>query len=196
MPPKSQPRPGEADVKRVADWIGGRIEAAEAVQRAAQGRVVLRRLNRIEYENTVRDLLGVHAELKEMLPRDSSSDGFDNVGEALHLSSFQMEKYLEAADMALKLAIANRPEPPPAIKKRYYMKDQHQVKTTTENVYRKLDDDTAVLFSSSPWTAVVLYELYPSDARRLPLSRLGFGFSKCRKAGNVPPRRGQFVDDR
>jgi len=176
MPPKSQPRPGEADVKRVADWIGGRIEAAEAVQRAAQGRVVLRRLNRIEYENTVRDLLGVHAELKEMLPRDSSSEGFDNVGEALHLSSFQMEKYLEAADMALKLAIANRPEPPPAIKKRYYMKDQHQVKTTTENVYRKLDDGTAVLFSSSPWTAIVLYELYPSERGdyRFRVSASGF----------------------
>ncbi|HVC96613.1 MAG TPA: DUF1592 domain-containing protein [Pirellulales bacterium] len=176
MPPKSQPRPPEADVKMLAQWIGGRIDAAEADRRRAEGRVVLRRLNRVEYENTVRDLLGVHAELKEMLPRDSSSDGFDNVGEALHLSSFQMEKYLEAADKALNLAISNRPEPPAATKKRYYMKDQHQVKTTTEDVYRKLDGDTLVLFSSSPWTAIVLYELYPSDRGdyRFRISASGF----------------------
>jgi hypothetical protein len=138
--------------------------------------VVLRRLNRIEYENTVRDLLGVEVDLKELLPADSSANGFDNVGEALHLSSFQMEKYLEAADKALDLAIANRPEPPPAVKKRYFMKDQHQVKTTTEDVYRQLDDDTVVLFSSSPWTAVVLYELYPSERGdyRFRVSASGF----------------------
>ena len=74
-----------------------------------QGRVVLRRLNRVEYENTVRDLLGIDIELKELLPADGSADGFDNVGEALHTSSFLMEKYLEAADTALNVAIANRP---------------------------------------------------------------------------------------
>ena len=46
-----------------------------------EGRVVLRRLNRVEYENTVRDLLGVDIDLKELLPLDSSANGFDNVGD-------------------------------------------------------------------------------------------------------------------
>ena len=46
-------------------------------RRSTQGRVVLRRLNRTEYENTVRDLLGVEVNLKEQLPEDSSADGFD-----------------------------------------------------------------------------------------------------------------------
>lgn len=163
MPPQAKPRPPEMEIQALVKWIDSSVREAEARQRATEGRVVLRRLNRVEYENTVRDLLGVHVELKELLPRDSSADGFDNVGEALHLSSFQMERYLEAADVALDVAIANRPKPPPVIKKRYFMKNQHQVKTSTESVYRLLDDDTAVLFSSSPWVCIVLYELYPPD---------------------------------
>jgi hypothetical protein len=96
MPPKSRPRPPQADVRLLSDWISGRAEAA-AADRRAQGRVVLRRLNRVEYENTVRDLLGVDADLKELLALDSARDGFDNVGAALHVSSFAMERYLEAA---------------------------------------------------------------------------------------------------
>jgi hypothetical protein len=176
MPPESEGRPPRREVDALSQWIGSRSDAAQAAERSTEGRVVLRRLNRVEYENTIRDLLGIHVELKEMLPRDSSSDGFDNVGDALHLSSFQMEKYLEAADKVLERAIANRPEPPPAVKKRYFMKDQHQVKTTTEDVYRKLGDDSAVLFSSSHWTAIVLYEFYPSQRGdyRFRVSASGF----------------------
>ena len=130
----------------------------------AHGRTVLRRLNRIEYQNTVRDLLGIDVDFQEMLPADSSANGFDNIGEAMHVSSFLMEKYLEAADTALSLAIANGPQPP-VIKKRYSLKDQHQVKTTTENVYR-IQDDTVALFSSSAWHAVHIYEFYPPDRGR------------------------------
>ena len=67
-----------------------------------RGRVVLRRLNRVEYENTVRDLLGINVNLKEQLPEDGSADGFDNAGAANHTSSFLMEKYLEAADNGIE----------------------------------------------------------------------------------------------
>jgi hypothetical protein len=138
------------------------------------GRTVLRRLNRVEYENSVRDLLGIHIEIKDILPLDSSAAGFDNVGEALHTSSFLMEKYLEAAEKALNVAIANGPRPP-LIKKRFSLKDQHQVKTTTERVFRKLDD-TVVMFSSSAWQAVHLYGFYPPDRGkyRFRISASGF----------------------
>ena len=103
MPPKAKPRPAEKEVRALVESIGGRI---------AQGRAVLRRLNRVEYENTVRDLLGIDVELKELLAARRSANGFDNVGEALHTSSFLMERYLEAADTALAVAIANGPQPP------------------------------------------------------------------------------------
>lgn len=174
MPPKAKPRPPAKEAQALADWISGRITVAEADRRAAQGRVVLRRLNRLEYENTIRDLLGISVDLKELLPPDSSSDGFDNVGEALHLSSFLMEHYLEAADKALSLAIANGPQPP-LIKKRDSLKETHQVKVASERVFRLLDD-TVVNFTSVPWQAVSLSPFYPPDRGqyRFRISASGF----------------------
>ncbi len=68
MPPKGKSRPADKDVRLLSEWIDARLAAS----RKAQGRVVLRRLNRVEYENTIRDLLGIHIELQELLPEDTS----------------------------------------------------------------------------------------------------------------------------
>ncbi|MSR58515.1 MAG: DUF1592 domain-containing protein [Planctomycetaceae bacterium] len=166
MPPPKKTRPPRDEVKAVTDWIAGRVAAADADRRATQGRVVLRRLNRGEYENTVRDLLGVEINLKDLLPPDTAASGFDNIGEALHTSSFLLERYLEAADTALNVAIANGPQPT-AISKRYSLKETHQVKSTTERVFRHSpDDDRVVLFSSSLWQSVSLTPFYPPDRGR------------------------------
>jgi hypothetical protein len=178
MPPKSQPRPPEKEARLLSEWIGRREDAAEAARRA-QGRVVLRRLNRVEYENTVRDLLGVDVDLIDLLPADASANGFDNNAEALHVSSFLMERYLEAADTALSVAIANGPRPK-TIKQRYSLKDQHQVKSTTQRVFRRLDD-TVVMFSSSPWQAVALYQFYPPDRGRYRFRISASGFQSAGK---------------
>jgi mono/diheme cytochrome c family protein len=164
MPPKNKPRPSEKEIQALSEWIEAGVRAAVA-RRAAEGRAVLRRLNRTEYENTVRDLLGIDVDLQELLPEDGSAHGFDNVGEALHVSSFLMERYLETADKSLSLAIANLPQPP-KVKKRHSLKDSHPVKTSTESVYRKLKDDTVICFSSSAWNAVTLYGFYPPDRGR------------------------------
>ena len=75
---QSRPRPSAQGVEGLADWIKGRVARAEDARRALQGRVVLRRLNRNEYANTVRDLLGVQVDLKDLLPLSTSTSGFDN----------------------------------------------------------------------------------------------------------------------
>ena len=67
--------------------------------------MVLRRLNRVEYENTVRDLFAVNVSVKEMLPEDAIAQGFDNVGAALNISPVLMERYLEAADAVITAAL-------------------------------------------------------------------------------------------
>ncbi|HUY88175.1 MAG TPA: DUF1592 domain-containing protein [Pirellulales bacterium] len=162
MPPEEKPRPPKDDAERLTAWIAGRLEAAEAAERALHGRVVFRRLNRAEYENTVRDLLGVNVKLKDLLPLDSSAHGFDNVGEALHVSSFLMDRYLEAAEAALDVAIANRPQPP-KINKRYSLTETHQVKHAGESVFRKLEGGGVAMFASSAWQAVTLSPFYPPD---------------------------------
>ncbi len=149
------------------------LEAGEGEPQAAQDRVVLRRLNRTEYQNTVRDLLGIDTDLKELLPLDSSAGGFDNVGEALHISSFLMDRYLEAADRALNVAIANLPQPP-LVQKRYSLKDERLVKTTTEKVYLHRDD-SIVMFSSSAWNAITVGQFYPPDRGRYRIRISAFG---------------------
>jgi mono/diheme cytochrome c family protein len=164
MPPRSKPRPPQKEIEAVSAWIKRSADGAIA-RRAAEGRVVLRRLNRVEYENTMRDLLGIDVELQALLPEDGSAHGFDNVGEALHVSSFLMERYLEAADKSLNLAIANGPQPP-KVKKRLSIKDSHHVKTTTERVFRVADDGTVTCFSSSAWNAIVVSGVYPPDRGR------------------------------
>lgn len=164
MPPKGKPRPSEQEVQTLMAWLKPRVSAADAAARAAQGRVVLRRLNRTEYENTICDLLGIKVKLKEQLPQDGSADGFDNAGAAHHTSSFLMEKYLEAAETALNAAISNRPKPPTLVSKRYSMKDVHPVRSTTENVYRFLGDGEVVCFCSSEWHNVGVSSFYPPDA--------------------------------
>jgi mono/diheme cytochrome c family protein len=164
MPPKEEPRPDASEVTALADWIQRSVSSAEAARRATQGRVVLRRLNRTEYENTICDLLGIKIPLKAQLPEDGSADGFDNASAAHHTSSFLMQKYLEAADAALNMAIANRPKPPPSVLKRYSMKDMHPVKSSEEDVYRFRDGGEVVCFCSSEWHNVWVSEFYPNDA--------------------------------
>jgi mono/diheme cytochrome c family protein len=145
MPPKEKPRPPAHEVKALTDWISRQVTAAESARSASQGRVVLRRLNRNEYRNTVRDLLGVEVDLQDVLPIDDVSNGFDNSAESLHMSAYLMENYLEAANRVLDAAIASGPRPP-TNKKRYDIKDEQTVKPNG-SVYRHVDDGVAI-FSS------------------------------------------------
>jgi hypothetical protein len=105
MPPKKKPQPSDAERQAVLDWLGPQLRAAVAARQQAQGRVELRRLNRFEYQHTMHDLLGIEVNVMELLPEDGSAHGFDKVSSALTLSPVQVEKYLEAADVALDAAI-------------------------------------------------------------------------------------------
>ena len=136
MPPKKKPRPLAQDVKAMVDWI------KQQTSRQTESRVVMRRLNRAEYANTVRDLLGVDVDLSDLLPPDTSTSGFDNNAEALHTSSYLMRNYLDAADRVLDEAIANKPQPW-LLKKRFDIKEEKSVKATG-SVYRHTDDGVAI----------------------------------------------------
>jgi hypothetical protein len=113
MPPKGRPKPTEADQKVLSAWINEGLAAIDAARVAKEGRTVLRRLNRVEYANTLRDLLGIELDLTTQLPEDPTLNGFDNLGEALSLSSAHIERYLEGADIALDAALNLPPAPKP-----------------------------------------------------------------------------------
>ncbi len=142
MPPEERPRPPTLEVQRVMDWISAQAEKAELARRSKEGRVVMRRLNRAEYANTLRDLLGVEVDLGDLLPLDTSTNGFDNNAEMLHTSSFLMRNYLDAADRVLDEAIANEPEPW-IQKKRFDIREEKSVQATG-SVYRHTDDGVAI----------------------------------------------------
>lgn len=142
MPPKEEKQPATKDVDGVKQWIAKQVADAEMARRQTEGRVVMRRLNRAEYANTVRDLLGVEVDLADLLPLDTSTNGFDNNAELLHTSSFLIRNYLDAADRVLDEAIANEPEPW-ILKKRFDIREEKSVKATG-SVYRHTVDGVAI----------------------------------------------------
>jgi hypothetical protein len=96
MPPPRVPQPTEEERRLVQDWIVRRVFALDPAK-PDPGRVTLRRLNRAQYENTLRDWLGVDFAADEQFPPDDTGYGFDNIGDVLTLSPLLMEKYLSAA---------------------------------------------------------------------------------------------------
>ena len=104
MPPenKRQPTPDERD--RVVRWIETTVFKCDC-DHPDPGRVTLRRLNRAEYNNTIRDLVGVDFQPAEDFPADDVGYGFDNIGDVLSMPPILMEKYMAAAEQVLRKAI-------------------------------------------------------------------------------------------
>lgn len=107
MPPKDSDQSSDANRAAYLAALGKSLTAASA----AQASTVLRRLNRVEYENTLNDMLGVRESLVDLLPEDGKPHGFDNVGEALDLSSVHLERYMAAAGKVIDAAIRKSPQP-------------------------------------------------------------------------------------
>lgn len=101
------------------------LVAADRARYAAQGRSTWRRMNRYEYENTLRDLLDAPwLQIKDMLPEDGSAYRFNKVGEALDVSHVNMNQYLSAADYALRQVLPKGAAQPAMTVTRYYARQQ------------------------------------------------------------------------
>ena len=113
MPPKKQVRPVAADKDAVLKWLKTSLIQAEQDKLKNEPRTGVRRLTRVEYENTLRDLFDMPGiALQGNLPTDGSAHGFDKNSDALDISHVNMAKYVEAADHVLNLAIATQPQAP------------------------------------------------------------------------------------
>ncbi len=93
MPPPGRPRPAAEALARITASIEAYLADAGHRRTTDPGRVTARRLNRVEYDNTVRSLLGVHGSPADEFPIDDSGYGFDNIGDVLSVSPLLMEKY-------------------------------------------------------------------------------------------------------
>ena len=104
MPPEDRPQPKPAQRKLIARWIETEILRCDC-NHPDPGRVTIRRLNRVEYNNTIRDLVGVDFHPADDFPADEVGYGFDNIGDVLSVSPLLLEKYLTAAEKILDAAV-------------------------------------------------------------------------------------------
>jgi cytochrome c553 len=106
MPPPDQPRPTPLQVTALVATLEHSIDSA-AAERPSPQAPLLRRLNRSEYQNAIRDLLDLPVNASELMPADDSSDGFDNVANVLSISPVLLEAYLSAASKISRLALGD-----------------------------------------------------------------------------------------
>ncbi|HEY0456250.1 MAG TPA: DUF1592 domain-containing protein, partial [Verrucomicrobiae bacterium] len=104
MPPEHKKQPSNHDRDRLTKWILSEVFQCDC-SKPDPGRVTIRRLNRTEYNNTIRDLTGIDFEPAEDFPQDDTGYGFDNIGDVLSLSPVLFEKYMAAAQRILDSAI-------------------------------------------------------------------------------------------
>jgi hypothetical protein len=105
MPPPPLPKPPAPEVKAVTAFLESEFARQDRTAKPDPGRITVRRLNRAEYNNTIRDLLGVDLRPADNFPNDETAFGFDNISDALTLSPVLVEKYLYAAERAVRSAI-------------------------------------------------------------------------------------------
>jgi hypothetical protein len=125
MPPAKKPRPETAAAAGYLNELGLKLRVAEESRIQWVGRTVKRRLNRFEYENTLRDLLRAPwLDVRESLPEDTEAHRFNKSGEALDVSHVQLARYISTADEALRQVLVASAEKLPVSTKRYYARDQ------------------------------------------------------------------------
>src|SRR5215831_9342659 len=123
MPPQGMPRPGDADVASLTSWLTEELDRTASVPNP--GRPLLRRLNRAEYGDVVRDLLALDVDVRSLLPADDSAFGFDNNADLQVVSPSLLDRYLSAADRVSALAVGD-PHTAPGSESYYTRGDQSQ----------------------------------------------------------------------
>ncbi|HND54401.1 MAG TPA: DUF1592 domain-containing protein, partial [Pirellulaceae bacterium] len=132
------------------------LHAASSAQVRSEGRVVLRRLNRTEYETTLRDLLGPHVEVQDLLPSDNVAAGFDNVSAALDVSSVHLLRYQDAAERALKQVVPR--EAPQPFRSRLNGREVFEKSKQAQAMNGKslrIDGDSLILYVR-PWNHIAI----------------------------------------
>ena len=127
MPPKEKRRPGKSHLIEFLELVSAEIIDTEQKMQADIGRSVKRRLNRYEYENSVRDLLSLpYLTIRDSLPEDRVAHGYNKSGEALDVSHIQLSRYLTVGESALREAVIKQVDTPEPLRRRYYSWDQYK----------------------------------------------------------------------
>ena len=148
MPPKRQSQPEPDERTKFTDHLRDKLHAASLKRQQTDGRVVVRRLNRIEYENTLRDLLGTQVHVRDVLPEDGASAGFDTVSAGLETSPTHLVRHQQAVDKSLAAAVTTAPAN--EVREKFTGKEwvDREAKANRKALLRAtaVEGDTAVLY--------------------------------------------------
>ncbi|MEI9896483.1 MAG: DUF1592 domain-containing protein [Chthoniobacter sp.] len=139
MPPDEEKQPTLEEREKIMKWIDLVVFTVDP-DHPDPGRVTIRRLNRVEYNNTIRDLVGVDFQPADDFPADDSGYGFDDIGDVLTLPPVLFERYLAAAEKVMSLAILNDHKPRPAKIYVDLLTIEGGPKTGTTAISRKIDE--------------------------------------------------------
>jgi len=170
MPPVGEDRPTASDLNAFMGSLGGDLSAKHESRKGT----VLRRLNRREYQNTLNDLLGVQVNVVDTLPEDGRARGFDNVGEALSISGIQMQRYMEAAELALNAALHQEARPESTVLRATLESERNQTHLGVE--WLKRDDGAIVVFNEGGFPSTVIPDLRAKAAGIYKLRVTGYGY--------------------
>jgi hypothetical protein len=134
MPPKGVPRPSADNITALVNSVQAEFERVDRSIPLDPGRVTAHRLNRSEYTNTIRDLLGVEFRADKDFPTDDSGYGFDNIGDVLTISPVLMERYMNAAETIAARAIGANPLPKKPIEVEYSARYKTIRRTDLSNI--------------------------------------------------------------
>ncbi len=171
MPPKGMPRPAAEQVASVTKWLEEEFAREDASLKPDPGRVTARRLNRYEYNSTVRDLLAVDFRPADDFPTDDFGYGFDNIGDVLTLSPSLMEKYMTAARKIAKLAIEGEQPPKMALKERHGNSGKKQGEFTWERKFKWEADYVIRVEAATKWPGMLYFSFDggdPQSAKAIP----------------------------
>jgi hypothetical protein len=162
MPPPGSPQPPQKDVDSFVAWMENALDSAAADPRAKgpkAGYVPIQRLNRTEYAATVKALVGVDVNTKEVLPQDIQVEGFDNIADALSVSPAFLEQYVTAARHVAQDALGN-PNP--------------RVSSVTHSIAANLNPDDPP--PPGTWGGIKFKHNFPADGEyRITINNLAVG---------------------
>ena len=188
MPPEEEKQPPVAAASAFAAWLENALAQGEIAKRST--RVVMRRINREEYNNTIRDLLGVDFRPADRFPEDPPAGGFDNIGQALTISPLHLELYYAAARQILDRALVEGAQPP-AIKWHF----EPEENTLGGDRFRVKHDGNNILLNDGKnetenGFTVVHHESWDKGIgfRDFKLKHAGEYIIRFRAAGRVPTR--------
>ena len=150
MPPDDEAKqPTIEEREKIMKWIDLAVFAVDP-DNPDPGRVTIRRLNRVEYNNTIHDLVGVDFQPADDFPADDSGYGFDDIGDVLTLSPMLFERYLAAAEKVMSLAILNDHKPRPEKINVDLMTIEGGPKTGSTPIARKIDENVSTVQIDMP----------------------------------------------